>query len=159
MPDEIEDELINHPGEDDKSVQKRESIIEEFKKTKDGKNLIEKLESYRKEITQKPLKPIFQIDWAIGYSSLFEEDKIDSKTFAFPFDDVGISKETMETMREQTSVEATFGISGIKQDYSPLHIHRVPMEDYNWSASDILTSEYGYHRLKSIFGKNTIHRD
>lgn len=80
LPFEIIRELSKYPGEDDKNVQKRNSIIEKFKKTDKGKSLVKEIESFEKEITQNPLKPIFQIDGAIGYSALFKENNIGSGT-------------------------------------------------------------------------------
>jgi len=80
LPDEIENELIKYPGENEKNTKKRDSIIENFKKTRKGKDLIEKLELYRKEVTKKPMKPIFQIDGSLGYSALFKENSVDSGT-------------------------------------------------------------------------------
>jgi len=50
-------------------------IINDYFKTEEGIKHLKNIEAYK-----KPIKPIFQIDFAMGYSSLFEEDKIDSKT-------------------------------------------------------------------------------
>ena len=50
-------------------------IINDYFKTEEGIKHLKNLDIYK-----KPIKPIFQIDFAMGYSSLFEENKIDSKT-------------------------------------------------------------------------------
>lgn len=55
--------------------EEKTKIINKYFKTDEGVKNLRNLEMYK-----KPIKPIFQIDFAIGYSSLFEENKASSNT-------------------------------------------------------------------------------
>jgi hypothetical protein len=55
-------------------------------------------------------------------------------------------------------VDLSFGISGMKNESVPFHLHRIPMETGNDSAQQIITGEYLYYLAKSVFRKNNIRR-
>lgn len=80
--------------------------------------------------------------------------------FAFPFTDDGVSAKTLKTIsdREKHIVDFSFGGAGIKNELFPRHIQRIPMEGVSAVGKKIIKTEYLYYMVKSIFGKNTIHR-
>jgi len=80
--------------------------------------------------------------------------------FAFPFTDDGVSVKLFNTFfdPEKTMVDFSFGGAGIKNDISPRHIQRIPMEGIHASGRKIIKTEYLYYMVKSLFGKNTIRR-
>ncbi len=70
-PNKILLELLAAQEDEDKQTE----IINTYFKSEEGVKHLKSLEIYR-----KPIKPIFQIDFSAGYSSLFKENKIDSNT-------------------------------------------------------------------------------
>lgn len=74
--------------------------------------------------------------------------------FAFPFSDEGVSKAFIHALHKQHNCKLSFGISGLKKDVSPFHLHRIPMEQSTLSAENILKHEYLYFTAKSIVNKN-----
>lgn len=79
LPDEFDDKILeinsNTEISDEVKEEKKKEILSVYFNTESGLKHLNDLEMYK-----KPLKPFFQIDASIGYSSLFEENKIDSKT-------------------------------------------------------------------------------
>jgi hypothetical protein len=79
--------------------------------------------------------------------------------FSFPFSDDGVHTSFFHHIHQpEGMVDLTFGISGLKKDILPTHLHRIPMETGAYSAEQIVTGEYLYFMLKSIFRKNKINR-
>ncbi len=79
------------------------------------------------------------------------------KFFAFPFTDDGISVHFFERMKA-LGITASFGTGGLKNDVAKNHFQRLPIENYQGSIRQIVGGEYAYSVIKSIFGKNTVHR-
>jgi peptidoglycan/xylan/chitin deacetylase (PgdA/CDA1 family) len=79
--------------------------------------------------------------------------------FSFPFTDNEVSAAFYHRIHQpEGMVDLSFGISGLKKDILPTHLHRIPMETGTYSAGQIITGEYIYYMFKSIFHKNKIHR-
>lgn len=97
-----------------------------------------------------------QIDNSFRY--LNDEIGIRSKYFSFPFNDHKISSRFFEYLNEN-HCKASFGISGLKFDSAKNHFHRIPMEQGQYTAKEIIHSEFFYFILKSYFGKNKINRN
>ncbi|WP_299824635.1 polysaccharide deacetylase family protein [uncultured Pontibacter sp.] len=83
---------------------------------------------------------------------------IRDKYFSFPFGDDGVSLEFMRWLQEEANCSLTFGISGFKSDFSPTHLHRIPMEGTLKEADNLVKSEYLYYMAKAAVKKNTIQR-
>lgn len=81
------------------------------------------------------------------------------KTFAFPFTDIEVSKKFFDEVLngERPIADVTFGVAGIKKDYHPFHLQRIPFEK-EFSARSIIKGEYLYYYLKKPLGKNKIIR-
>ena len=77
--------------------------------------------------------------------------------FAFPFTDDGIPLSFFRKMKNM-GITASFGTAGIKPDIADGHFQRLPVEDYHGSIRKIVGGEFVYSAIRSIFGKNTIHR-
>jgi peptidoglycan/xylan/chitin deacetylase (PgdA/CDA1 family) len=88
-----------------------------------------------------------------------EKFNLDYKTFAFPFTDFGVSKEYFQQVNVlPKQVDLTFGCAGLKNDSYSNHIQRIPLEDKDKSAKEILRTEYVYYLLKAMLNKNKIVR-
>ncbi|MFC2152838.1 polysaccharide deacetylase family protein [Bacteroidota bacterium] len=96
----------------------------------------------------------------ISKSFQFLEKQFDvkNKYFSFPFSDERVEKQLFNWLYKEEHCKLSFGISGLKDDISKYHLHRIPMEDSNKSAGSIIKSEYIYFLLKAIVGKNKIAR-
>lgn len=84
---------------------------------------------------------------------------VDERIFSFPFGDEGVNATLFDWMYGEAGCKLSFGVSGIKDDYSPFHIHRIPMDDCIGSPQQFIKSEYLYYMLKSVFNKNQIKRN
>lgn len=71
LPDDIEDKMLQFSDDEEKKT----AILNEYLKTKKAIELLKE-----KDLYTKPLKPVFQMDGAIGYSTLFKENTISSAT-------------------------------------------------------------------------------
>ena len=81
------------------------------------------------------------------------------RTFAFPFTDHLVSRAFFEeVLGEKNGLDLTFGGAGLKQDISPYHLQRFPMETSSRPAQQIIPTEYLYYLLKAPLGKNRIQR-
>lgn len=78
--------------------------------------------------------------------------------FSFPFGDENIKKDFFDFMYNQAKIILSFGISGLKKDEFKNHLHRIPMEEKDFSAEQIIKFEYFYFILKSFINKNMIKR-
>lgn len=79
--------------------------------------------------------------------------------FSFPFSDEGVPAEFFRQLYPPEGVvDLSFGVSGLKADITPLHLHRIPMETGHDSARQLIGGEYLYFLFKSVPGRNKIHR-
>lgn len=78
--------------------------------------------------------------------------------FSFPFGDEGVQKQLFDWMYKEEACGLSFGVSGIKDDYHPFHLHRIPMDFCQENISQFIKSEYFYFMIKSLFNKNRIYR-
>lgn len=75
--------------------------------------------------------------------------------FAFPFTDHLIDKELINYIITNRIADLIFGGAGLKNEYQPFHIQRIPIEkDYCLSAKHAISSEYFYYFVKKIVRKN-----
>jgi peptidoglycan/xylan/chitin deacetylase (PgdA/CDA1 family) len=90
---------------------------------------------------------------------LQEHFRISPVLFSFPFSDEGVPSEFFRQLYPPEGiVDLSFGISGLKADITPFHLHRIPMENGTDSARQIIGGEYLYYLLKSVLGRNKIYR-
>ncbi|MCX6247551.1 MAG: polysaccharide deacetylase family protein [Bacteroidetes bacterium] len=85
---------------------------------------------------------------------------ITEKLFSFPFTDYGVKRSYFDSVfnPSQPLADLTFGGAGLKNDSVPKNIQRIPFEGTSLNAKEILSTEYLYFIIKSIFGKNIIRR-
>jgi len=93
-----------------------------------------------------------------SFDFLMDNFGLDERLFSFPFGDEGVSAELFDWMYEDGKCKMSFGVSGIKDDYCPFHLHRIPMDDCHGNSAGFIKSEYLYYMLKGVFNKNRIHR-
>ncbi len=79
-------------------------------------------------------------------------------SFAFPFDDSGVSSRMIREIHNNKVCELSFGTSGLKKQEMPHHFQRTAMERRNLPADRILGTEYLYFILKYFIRKNSIRR-
>ena len=81
------------------------------------------------------------------------------RLFSFPFTDFGVRKALFEQLfhPQQPVLDASFGTAGIKNDITPFHFQRIPVET-GIPLWFILKTEYLYYLLKGVFGRNTVVR-
>jgi len=93
-------------------------------------------------------------------STAFVEEQfgVRDRLFSFPFGDEAVSKEFFDWMYGEGKCQMSFGVSGIKDDYCPFHIHRIPMDECLGEPEKFIKSLYGWYMVKSIFNKNQIQR-
>ena len=82
----------------------------------------------------------------------------DLRLFAFPFTDAGVRETFFEQMYQSLNVSLSFGTAGLKSDIDKRHLQRIPFEGKGMEAAQLLTYEYLYYMLKSLFGLNKVHR-
>ena len=82
----------------------------------------------------------------------------DQRYFSFPFSDDGLSSSFIQSLQVDHNVKLSFGVSGLKDDVTPYHLHRTPMEGNDRSAEEIIKMEYLYYGIKAFFNKNRIVR-
>ncbi|HPJ77874.1 MAG TPA: polysaccharide deacetylase family protein [Prolixibacteraceae bacterium] len=79
--------------------------------------------------------------------------------FSFPFSDEEVGAAFFRRVHPpEGEISLTFGISGLKKEAFPRHLHRIPMEKGDLSARSLIKEEYLYFLLKAPAGRNTIHR-
>ena len=83
---------------------------------------------------------------------------IKDRYFSFPFSDDGVEKQLFDYLYDEENCKLSFGISGLKDDIRPFHLHRIPMEGTQTPAKKLIKSEYMYFLLKQLFNKNRITR-
>lgn len=79
--------------------------------------------------------------------------------FSFPFSDDEVPASFFRQVHPPAGdIALTFGISGLKKEAFRRHLHRIPMEQGNFSAASLLHGEYLYYLMKEPFHKNRINR-
>ncbi len=81
--------------------------------------------------------------------------------FAFPFTDSGVGSQFFNKMYpkgHQRLLDLSFGTAGLKQDAYPLHLQRIPMEDYPSGALQAIKSAYMTSAVQQSLGINRIKR-
>ncbi|MFO7868924.1 MAG: polysaccharide deacetylase family protein [Bacteroidales bacterium] len=88
------------------------------------------------------------------------EKKLDihSYYFSYPFSDESVEQDFFNWLYYDAHCKLSFGISGLKHDFSGKHLHRIPCEQGKKNVQDILKKEYLYYILKTFFNKNRINR-
>lgn len=99
-----------------------------------------------------------QLQISQSFAALIDKFQIKNKYFSFPFNDEGVTSEFMEWMYKAQDIKLSFGISGLKDDTSKYHLHRLPMEGSHDKAEYLVKSEYLYYLAKSVVNKNRISR-
>ncbi|TAF73371.1 MAG: polysaccharide deacetylase family protein [Bacteroidetes bacterium] len=99
-----------------------------------------------------------QIQLNTTHEFLKSNQLMDSHYFSFPYGDENIENKFFNYMYNQKNVVQSFGVSGLKKDEHPQHLHRIPMEYNNLSAEQILKFEYFYFIIKSLINKNKVKR-
>ncbi|MDF1696097.1 MAG: polysaccharide deacetylase family protein [Saprospiraceae bacterium] len=85
--------------------------------------------------------------------------EIKERYFSFPFGDEEVGKNLFDWMEKEANVGFSFGVSGLKDDYTLSHFHRIPMDMCSGQTEKFIKSEYLYFMIKRIFRKNQIHRE
>ena len=90
---------------------------------------------------------------------LQEKFGVTSHLFSFPFSDEGVPRQYFDALYPpRGEVELSFGISGMKEEEQPRHLHRIPMETGIASGARLIKGEYLYYIMKMALNKNRITR-
>ncbi len=81
------------------------------------------------------------------------------KAFSFPFTDHSVKKIFFEKAVSDNIFDISFGTAGLKVDAFRNHFQRFPMENTQWSASQLIRTEYLYFILKRLIGKHKMRRE
>jgi peptidoglycan/xylan/chitin deacetylase (PgdA/CDA1 family) len=76
--------------------------------------------------------------------------------FSFPFTSDGVPETVIDTLLEEKIAAALLGSAGLKRTGKPAFIQRVPMEQYEAQALDVMKAEYLYYLFKRAAGKNRL---
>ena len=93
-----------------------------------------------------------------SFAYLEEKLGIRERYFSFPFSDDGVSLKFIQWLHSEAACKLSFGISGLKDDVSPFHLHRMPVEGSTKPIAQLVKSEYLYYLLKAPLHKNHIAR-
>ena len=93
-----------------------------------------------------------------SFEYLEKQFELRERYFSFPFGDEKVRAEYFDWMNRDANCKLSFGVSGIKDDYSKNHIHRIPMDECLSDVEGFIKSEFAYYILKGIVGKNKIKR-
>lgn len=101
-----------------------------------------------------------QISQTIESQKYIQENfNLPYKVFAFPFTDVGVSKNFFDHILQKENFHLSFGGAGLKQEQIKGQMQRFGMESQELtSAKSMIHTEYCYYLIKALFGKNTIYR-
>lgn len=72
--------------------------------------------------------------------------------FAFPFTDFDVKRTLFDQLESKNII--SFGTAGLKKQNFPHHFQRIPMEIGDYSAQQIIHTEYLYYLIKEPLGKN-----
>lgn len=89
-----------------------------------------------------------------SFRFLIEQFAINYKFFSFPFSDEGVTIDLFDWLYDVEKCNLSFGTSGLKQDYSVQHIHRVAFDGTLNKAEDIVKLQYFNFLVKDFIGKN-----
>lgn len=89
---------------------------------------------------------------------LEKELNLNDYYFSFPFSDESVECDFFNWLYNVANCKLSFGISGLKRDFTKYHLHRIPFEQQTNSVQNIIKGEYLYYVVKSIFNKNIINR-
>jgi len=93
-----------------------------------------------------------------SFEFMKKELQIQKHYFSFPFSDEGVSSDFFDWFSIDFQGDLSFGISGLKDDKTPYHLHRIPMEKSLESAEKIVKTEYLYYLLRKLFNKHQLAR-
>ena len=89
-------------------------------------------------------------------SELEQQLKIKIASFAFPFTDDQVPSTIFEKL-EKSSLMASFGTAGLKDDEFETHFQRITMEtESNLSAKQVLKEEMLLYNIKKFLGKHKV---
>lgn len=91
-------------------------------------------------------------------NQILKEFDLDVYYFCFPYGDDQIKNELFHWMYDEGKIRKSFGISGMKADGFPNHLHRILMEHENLSAKEIISAEYLLYAMKSVMKPNVVKR-
>jgi peptidoglycan/xylan/chitin deacetylase (PgdA/CDA1 family) len=104
-----------------------------------------------------PEEQIRQTNHSLKY--LHDHFGVSTALFSFPFSDEAVPAVFFNSILKPGGiVDLSFGISGMKKDSVSAHLHRIPMETGTYSAEEIIKGELLWFILKTLIGKNKIHR-
>ncbi len=87
-----------------------------------------------------------------------EDFNITYKIFAFPFTDFKVSKNFFEIIKKEKICDTTFGTAGLKKDTISNNYQRIPCEDNDYLAQQIIKKHVFLSTIKQCIGKNKIIR-
>lgn len=93
-----------------------------------------------------------------SFTTLKNKFNLQNNYFSFPFSDESVDTEFFKWMYNEQNCRLSFGISGLKKDFSKYHLHRIPFEGALQPAKDIVKTEYLYFIIKAFFNKNIYKR-
>ena len=93
-----------------------------------------------------------------SFKYLEKELNVENFYFSFPFSDESVECDFINWLYNNANCKLSFGISGLKHDYTKYHLHRIPFEQASNSVQNIIKGEYLYYVVKSFFNKNKINR-
>ena len=82
------------------------------------------------------------------------------KVFAFPFTDSGVSARFFDELYNQGEplVDLSFGTAGLKTDVHSQHLQRIPMDNTNLDAEQIIKTAYTASLVQQTLGINDVKR-
>jgi peptidoglycan/xylan/chitin deacetylase (PgdA/CDA1 family) len=80
--------------------------------------------------------------------------------FAFPFSDAEVSKSYFDTVfdSQYPMLDLSFGVSGLRTDYHPRHLHRLQMDGNPFPARQLINTEYASASIRRILDTNIVRR-
>lgn len=75
------------------------------------------------------------------------------KYFAFPFTAEGVDSITADRIKTELNVDLIFGTGGLKHPDTSKIFERIPMENENLNAEQIIKNEYSWFLLKRLIGR------
>ena len=78
--------------------------------------------------------------------------------FAFPFEDVGVSRPFFDELFRKGQIDLTFGAAGLIDEDIPNHLQRVCMEAYGATAKHILAYHHARRTMTMLSGRSRIKR-
>lgn len=101
-----------------------------------------------------PKEMITQVESSV--EDLQQRFGVSTRLFSFPFTSQGVPGEVIKTMLKEVHAEALLGTAGLKKTAQRNFIQRIPMEDLELPAMEVLKTEYLYYLIKKPLGRNTL---